>query len=311
MNSDQSTPGPIISNLRYDIVVRSGTYCVVKAGISLSLYYSRPMHVLAKHIEEIVNMYILFIPSGVIQSILSTSGVWRPFTRQSLAGRLRKMSADGVDYRSIHLSSGAPGNVGDYGFHFFGSRFSNPDTSPRETCLLTMKFPPLIATSTSAQEFIQFVLRIAKVEPFDSGHAGYAFNHLFETWRDQALPWIAQKAPRFLGFDINYDLFRRAARGRLVTASWITMIGTSMVEVLGGADALRNALPPEVQALSANGGIVLVEGQWPPVGDVNRGASDLALLRAVANLTKPLRVRSEIGFGSESFRSGWLDRFDQ
>jgi hypothetical protein len=299
-----------VNDLQLQLKVRSGEYCAARLGVTLVVYYARPMRELAGVVGRLADLYLSFIPDGSIQSMLSTTGVWRDFTKQSLAAGLRKLTAEGAEYRSIHFGSGAPANVGEYGFHFFGSTLSHADVSPLETCALVLEFPCSALEDDAKQRFEEFVVTVTELAAFESGYGGYAFKHLFETWRDQALPWIAQRAQRYLGVDISYDSFRRAARGRVVNVSWITLLGAEVTELLGGVGRIREQITSEVHVKSLTTGLLIVAGETVPIGDTNRGARDLRLLKEVALLTKPVRAKMEIGFGSDAFRSGWLDRFD-
>jgi hypothetical protein len=218
---------------------------------------------------------------------------------------------EGADYDSVNLSSDAAGAVGEYGFNFSGSNLLNPDIRPRETCSCSLEFPKEVVNPDRRSQFAELVARVAELCPFESGFAGYAFKHAPEaSWRNDALTWISQRAQRFLALDISYDGFERVARGRVVTASWITLLGVPVVAQLGGEAAIRAKLSAEIAIRPLKTGLMIVAGEHPPIGDVNRGATDVALLKEVAALTKPVRAQMEIGFGSEEFRHGWLNRFD-
>lgn len=299
-----------LDELQLLLKVRSGEYSAARVGVTLVIYYAKPMRELVDIVRKLLDCYLSFIPETAIRSTLSTTGVWREFTKQSLTAGLRKLAAEGADYRSIHLSSGTPANVGEYGFHFFGSNFSRVDISPRKTCSCIMEFPVGVLDQDQKRSLEDFAAAVAEIEVFESGHGGYAFKHLSETWRDQALSWIAQRAQRYVALDISYDSFRRVARGRVVNVSWITLLGNTVVEALDGTTRIREKLSPEVIIRPLKTGLLLVAGDTPPVGDVNRGAQDIQWLKEVAALTKPVRARMEIGFGSDAFRRGWLDRLD-
>ncbi|SHM78264.1 Protein of unknown function [Rhizobacter sp. OV335] len=296
--------------LQFHLKARNGEYCVARTGVTLVLYFGKSTRDLAPSVSKLVALYLAAIPEDSIRSILSTTGVWRDFTKAGLASRLRKLAAEDVDFVSIDLSSGEPGNVGEYGFHFFGTDLSNFEVWPREACSCVFEFPLAMLNADQRGRFEQFIATAADVEPFESGYAGYAFKHLFMTWRDEAHEWIAQKAQRFIGVDISYDSFNEAARRRVVNVSWITLLGHPLIKELGGDEQIRSQLSPEIRLQSLASGIAIIAGDVPPIGDVNRGAQDLQLLKEVAALTRPVRISMEIGFGSESFRRNWLSRLD-
>ncbi|WP_457331031.1 type VI immunity family protein [Rhizobacter sp. P5_C2] len=212
--------------------------------------------------------------------------------------------------RLLDAYSGEPSHVGEYGFHFFGTDLSSFDVSPREACSCMFEFPLSMLNVEHRERFESFVAEICDAESFESGYAGYAFEHLTRSWRDQALAWIAQKAPRFLGFDISYDSFSAVARRRVVNVSWITLLGHPLIKELGGEAQIRSQLSPEIRLRSLATGLVIVTGDVPPIGDVSRGAQDLQLPKEVAALTRPVRAALQIGFGSQAFRRYWPNRLD-
>lgn len=301
---------PTLEQLVHRLKMRSGEYCVARAGVTLVLYYGKSMSELAPTVSKLMERYFAAIPPGAIRSMLSSTGVWREFKTQNLTTRVRKLGAEGMDYDSIHLSSGAPGNVDDYGFHFFGTDLSHFDLSPREACSCVLEFPLAALSAEQRGRFEDFVAAAAEIEPFESGYAGYSFKHLARTWRDQAMPWISQRAPRFLGVDISNDGFAWAARRRVVNVSWITLLGHPLIKELGGETQIRTQLSAGIRLRPLTSGLAIVAGEVPPIGDVNRGAPDLQLLKEVNALTRPVRASLQIGFGSEAFRRTWPDRLD-
>lgn len=296
--------------LRLQLKMRSGEYCVVRTGVTLVLYYGKSMRDMVAPLTRLLDAYFAAIPENSIRSMLSNSGVWREFSKAGLATRVRKLASDGVDFTSINLGSGEPSHVGEYGFHFFGTDLSSFDVSPREACSCMFEFPLSMLNAEHRERFESFVAEICDAESFESGYAGYAFKHLTRSWRDQALAWIAQKAPRFLGLDISYDSFSAVARRRVVNVPWITLLGHHLIKELGGEAQIRSQLSPEIRLRSLATGLAIVTGDVPPIGDVSRGAQDLQLLKEVAALTRPVRAALQIGFGSQAFRRFWPNRLD-
>jgi Type VI immunity for VRR-NUC len=309
MSDIAPTSPEALNDLQLTLNVRSGAFSAVRAGVTLVLYYAKPMRDMTQAVGKFVEEYLAVVPEGSIRSMLTPSGVWREFTIDSVKRRVRRLSADGLDYSSLHISSGAPANVGDYGLHFFGSNLKNTDIKPDEACASIFEFPLMIARD-EPHRFIDFAARIAEIEPFESGFGGYAFKHLSETWRDQALAWIGQHAPRYLALDISYDTLRNGARGHVVNVSWLTLLGQSVVAALGGEPAIREKVSPRIVVRPLSTGLMLLVGERPPVGDVNRGATDIGPLKEVAALTKGVRAKVQVGFGGDSFRTRWLNRFD-
>ncbi|MGH2549660.1 MAG: hypothetical protein ACRDHN_09730, partial [Thermomicrobiales bacterium] len=157
---------------RLQLKMRSGEYCAAGTGVALVLYYGKSKGELAPVVAKLVELYFSAIPPGAIRSMQSASGVWREFVKQNLSIRMRKLAAEDMDYDSIHLSSGEPRNVGDHGFHFFGTDLSHFDISPREACCCVLEFPLAELSTERRERFEDFVAAATEVEAFESGYAG-------------------------------------------------------------------------------------------------------------------------------------------
>ena len=160
-------------------------------------------------------------------------------------------------------------------------------------------------------QIVEWVVSVAEITPFETGQFGYCFNQLQRTWTSEADEFIGRMAMRFRGFDILEPQMAREARGLVPNCSWLTLLGDGVVEKLGGERAIHSAVSPAVTLRRIRGGLLLVAGELPPVGDVNRRALDLGPVKEVARVTKPARVTKRVLFyGAEAFRHNWVNRFD-
>ncbi len=177
--------------------------------------------------------------------------------------------------------------------------------------MLYLEFPDDFLEETSIEKFIEFVRSVAAVAPFDSGFCGYAFKHLFMSLLDEAFEFIGQKAMRYIGFDISSDGFQLHGRHHVCNVAWLTLFGKEIVQALGGTKAISAALP-DAKIVKIGSGVLVIASERPIVGDVNRGAPDVAPLRALAKLTEKLRPEvGNLGPDEDDFVDRWMGRFDR
>jgi hypothetical protein len=287
-------------------------YVNVRPGISLCLWYAEPVQTLAAAVADILGEYIAFIPPESLQTYLSPKGVWKVMSAKRLDSTLREMRSVGPDeYFEFHFGQEPVRNVGMFAAHFYGSPLAHK-ILVHEDNMLYLEFPDDFLESVSVEDLFAFVVRVGAMRQFDSGYCGYAFQHLFMSLRKESFLDISHKAMRYIGFDMSSDRFRLYARHRVCNISWLTLLGKEITEDLGGVSAVRKALPNSIKILEVGSGILIRAAEMPIVGDVNRGAVDVAPLRDIAKLTKSLRAKVEnLGPDDPTFADRWMSRFDK
>jgi len=294
------------------IKLRSGTYVMVRPGLTLRLSYPEPIQTLGSTIAAIIEKYLDFIKPEALGTYLSTNG-WKKLTARIVGRDLAELRAIKPSYEFVeyHYGHGDPSNVGDYGVHFTGSHLRN-DVWPEEENLLLLQFPHDFLSKRGVDAFIEFVTTVASSHPFGSGVAGYGFHQLYLTFSNEAWNAIAAMAPRYIGFDIDSDGARHDSKGRVYNVSWLTLLGSALADSLGGAAGLRNALPESIGVRPLPTGVLLRAADQPIIGDVNRGADDVEPLRLLAQVTRPLRLSvPNLGPDEDRFAERWLNRFDK
>jgi hypothetical protein len=286
-------------------------FTILRPGITLCLFYAQPAATLAPVVADLVEEYRRFIPAGALQSYYSPAGTWKKANERAMRAVLDELrAARSGDYAEVHLAQEPLRSVGDYGMHFHASPLDDLNY-PREVSVFYLEFPADLSTFTNKPDFIDFVRRVALATPFDSGYCGYAFKQLQVSFRREAFKEIAKLAMRFVGFDVGNDLVRFEARGRVCNVSWLTLFGADITAKLGGTDAIYRALPNVSAITPLDGGVLVQAADEPIVGDVNRGAADTAPLRALAALTRDLRLDvPNLGPDDADFAPRWLGRFD-
>lgn len=156
----------------------------------------------------------------------------------------------------------------------------------------------------------ELAVELASMLPFSSGHAGLAF-HL-SNWRDSTLRELRKAALRHPGLDIPETGVWSVLGTRIDGVHWLNFLGPSVVEALGGAEALRARLcSPGTEVRELAGGRALVTlGEWPEAGDLERGHG-LPAYRELARVLEPWLYEPTFpwsGFTEDDMRR-WTRRF--
>jgi hypothetical protein len=284
---------------------------LVRPGISVMLFYDTPVGELGKAIVAVVKDYLAFIAPQVPEKVSTPSGNHKRLTAKNLESTLKSVAAldPGDDFFEFHFGPDQEGGS-EYAVHFYGTSLDDKDF-PNRTNLLMLEFPPDFLKTKTPGEFVEFVQGIADRKKFQSGIAGYAFQHALTVLREESIEEIAKLAMRYQGFDTSYDDVRDEIKGRVHNVSWLTLLGTAMVKKLGGVEQLRKALPKTGSLVELKYGVLLRAAELPIVGDVNRPGPDLKPLKDVARIVRPLRLETDyLGSDDDLFAEKWLKRLD-
>lgn len=130
-------------------------------------------------------------------------------------------------------------------------------------------------------------------------------------------PNIAAYAGRYPGLEIEDPMSHAyAAREGIKGGNWLTILSTYFVERLGSRDTLHRQLSEPFVVENYEGGVMIVAGPVPEVGDRNRNI-DTPLYRKLASVLKPIRIQDHpepyaIGrFAEDGEFAAWLARFDE
>ncbi|MBX3222288.1 MAG: DUF3396 domain-containing protein [Labilithrix sp.] len=121
-------------------------------------------------------------------------------------------------------------------------------------------------------------------------------------------------ARRHPGFDVGqHATWMRAFHDRVRTVSWLTFLGKGLVEELGARNSAALASDELVTVNPCGDGVVLVAGERPDPGDVNRRRVSRAYAHADRRV-RPVRAAEGIHFyapWSASTTEAWLRRFEE
>ncbi|MBI3380498.1 MAG: DUF3396 domain-containing protein [Aquabacterium sp.] len=298
-------------NLDHLIAKTRKGYCLARPTLSVFLYSDVPVHQLGPHAAAAIEAYIQFIGADVLKVCVGNNGELRPLTARKVAKDLKQLRQFPAELAAawIEYDADPQGWVGDFGLLLYATNFAVVEHGPSSDNLLRLDFPAAFAEQIGIDAFIDFLLRLVKLFPIESGNAGLTFKRT--SWTEgTATEHVNRLLPRYLAFDPCYQDVQQDLRGRTTWAHWINLLGAGLAQGLGGTARIAAALPGADVRELPGGGCFIRNAMRPPVGDVNRQAPDIGLMPACARLLQPTRVRLT-GLGDPEFEpEPWLARFD-
>ncbi len=191
-------------------------------------------------------------------------------------------------------------------------------------CASTLRYViPGPELESRPHEMLEQVLATCEQLPFLSGLAGYSLE--FGLYDEvEGLRASYGRMMRHPGIDLEYVISGCDSIGRgkgIKGLGWLTMLGTPLVDRLGGRETLRARLPDAVQIHPTAYGLVLQLGDAPVIGDVNR-QDRLPLWRETYQVLKPVHepvieawmtrgTKFDLGLDDEDEKTeAWLRRFE-
>lgn len=301
-----------------------------RVGVSLSLYYDNDMPALVETFRRAKEAYFAFVPAGTV-NFYNNHSAWRPYSIRSVGRLLNRFSSTDdrghwLTFAQIDAADDEDGDgpyataeIGNYALALSG-RNRDRSGSFRDTCVSAIRcdFPHDQLQRTGVPAFLRFVEDLAALAPFDSGHAGFTFIYSAHSDKNDEYEWISYQALRYLAVHPQKQSWEHFARGRVVNVNWLTLLGNTLTARLGGTGAMRERLSPAVDVRPLKYGTMLIAGETPPLGEVNRQAPDIGPLREVAALTRPHWIDEQTMTNDilNSFWHGdertwrWINRFE-
>jgi hypothetical protein len=128
---------------------------------------------------------------------------------------------------------------------------------------------------------------------------------------------IAAFGGRYPGIEIDDPMSHKLATvDGIKGGNWLTILSTGFVEKLGGGEILREKLGEPFAVVDYDGGVMVVAGPIPEVGDRNWNA-DTPLYKRLARVLDPIRIKdhappyAEGRFAEEGEYEKWLARFSE
>lgn len=169
---------------------------------------------------------------------------------------------------------------------------------------------------------LELTLELGARLPVMSGLAGYSVEF---AWGEE-VDGIRAMFPRLMrhpAVDVGYSIYDSTPVGLgkgIKGLGWLTILGTELVDHLGGESKFRSALPRDIWLHKTKHAYILQLGDAPVVGDVNRG-DELPLWHEVYRVLRPVHdpvvaawmqrgTKFDLRLDDENERTeAWLRRF--
>jgi hypothetical protein len=220
---------------------------------------------------------------------------------------------------------GAPFTVQHGGVGLFGGSItaSAPDElMPVDLSFMEISLAPSVASQDGFRDVIGLVLDLAsKVGPLH-GMAGFGvqFDRIYESSSARAytFPFTRRFPGTHCGLNSNFVVeCQDAGNSQIFSVNWLTVIGDEALKSVGGPVKLEETLGETCSLHRYAGGAVIQAGEFPQLGDINRGLV-LDDYRRVAAALRPIRfedyrvglfdVEEPLDSLDETYR--WVRRFD-
>jgi len=198
--------------------------------------------------------------------------------RETLDPRERRYleDCDEDEARSLE-KEGADPYFGIYGLRDSGYRFSYHarlpwrETPPGSVSILEVTLPTEYMRAHGAGRVRALAVDMASRLPFASGHAGLALDVASPCW--ERLTLLRPLIFRHPGFDIRGANIHDHLGTRVDGVHWMNFLSPSVLDELGGAEALRARIQSPDTTLDdmGSGRVVIALGSEPEAGDLERG----------------------------------------
>lgn len=182
---------------------------------------------------------------------------------------------------------------------------------------------PIESLIDNQDGFLQKVIHYIGDLKFESGHAGFGINwDPCEDMDIEASEAMSRIAAKFQGIDLSdLDITLGAVShtqpAGIKCASWLTIVGDTLVGLLGGTEPLAAQISPPCRLYPMKHGVLLRACEKPLLGNRNRN-EDMSAYKQIGRLLARFRyVNHQPIFGgtpavpAEEATQRWLARFDE
>jgi Protein of unknown function (DUF3396) len=290
--------------------------CLVRDNLVIVFFGARPFAEMVEGVAKCVDRYLALIPSDALRwSIIgATSDTYKALTPKDLAQCRALLTPGTAKQKDIHFRLLGPESAGpDYRLVVNGYKRPEKRDATQQANSIEMRFPREFLALRGADDVASTVRQMFDDLPCDSGYASVALCFGMDARRSEASSLIAPTAFRSHGYDVPNTLHTTTQLGeRSRGARWITMLGTHLVDRLGGKGALAAKLAAGIDVAEGRHGLVLRAGSEPEIGDVNRQRST-PLLASVAHAIEPVSYFGDKALiallGGPDARTRWERRF--
>ncbi|RKH68573.1 DUF3396 domain-containing protein [Corallococcus interemptor] len=263
---------------------------IMKAGLSICFYMRRSHRELAPLISQALTTYLRAVGRQALTWYPDLEGEWRALDDSALESTHRELLTHPVPFIQLRDSYGS---LVDYQFLYRGVDLDSPESRRApglHTCAVSFWLP----ASQSSGSFRELALSLAKLLPFNSGHAGPSFH----AWlgMEDLMQHMFQLGLRYPGMDVPDEHNNAYSVGDKVQGvHWMNFLGPPVLEAVGGTSVLAARLQTpgtSVEALGVDRAVVTL-GIEPDAGDTAEGRV-LPAHRELARILEPWLATREV-----------------
>jgi hypothetical protein len=284
---------------------------LVREGLSLAFYMRRSHVELAEAILHSLEAYLHGVGRDVLRWYVDDAGEWQPLDAEGWTFVQAKLL---TRQGGITRLMASPDSSAAYSVEYYGKPLDAQLLGPRPgaVCALGFRIPTEFLEEHGPSRLRELALEIARALPFCSGYVGLSLQGGFDLLGVEEK--IAPYCSRHPGLDIpDLETLGWELGMRFRGPSWLTFLGQPLLGEAGGTEGLRTHLrTPGTTVQEMEGQRVCITlGEWPEVGDTQRGDS-LPAYRELARILEPWLFHTPRSFmpglrGEEVRR--WEQRF--
>lgn len=283
----------------------------IALSLAVSLYFKPPPAPVAEGLLECYRQFLDLCEPRLRWYGSETSGRYREADPKVLRIPFRRVP-EAMDHgKSWYWCAMG----GEHHRHASPCQFEAYLTNDRENLSFFRAAFPVEMFAADFGGFAALVKSFAARVPFFFGYGGFSLSNSLEvSTRQSNEQHLAPVAMRFSGIQVEqHSATRLCCKEAIKGVDWLTLIGSSFVEKLGGRAALRARLSEAIDLDDLPAGLMIRAGTAPGLGDVNAGER-LPLYREVHRALTPVRNLSHWPLGDRAFwepeTRRWMSRFD-
>jgi hypothetical protein len=259
---------------------------LIREGLSICFYMRRSHAEVAQAVMRSLDVYLRAVGPRALGWYPDSEGDWQELDARGWKHVRSELHESGSAL--IELKE-TPGGADRYKFEYFGKALDAPlfVGNPGAVSAVAFWLPTEYLEEHGPLRVRELALELAAPLPFNSGHAGLAFNALTQlVGVSGALRPLCFRHPGMNVPNLEHIAWHIGTKVR--GAYWLTFLGQPVLGELGGSAGLRARLSsPDITVQDMDGERAVVTlGEWPDAGDTEQGR-ELPLHRELARVLEP------------------------
>lgn len=309
-----------LKDIRAEHTEQGNTWSVARSALVMEFYAEGADLVSCG--EAILDTCLSACPAELADSLhVFTSRNYKKLTAQAQRRMRKELSELSQQGRFYAVTANKECAVGDFSFEL-----DLGPTNPLINNIVFVALPISAAEPQKVEAAVALFERMLNAAPFWGAIAGLGFDIVWgREFEMSAMPLNFRLARRYHGLlvrDRQQSAYLpkpqppAAPLMRIPSVAWLTYLGAPLLAQLPDATAMQTELAnPAIQMKSIASGLMFRAAQTPPVGDVNRQDGDVAPLRDLDRVLKPILLdrwflsANLLGVDRDT-ASEWLHRFE-